>query len=137
MTNYLKVIVLLKEKTKKSDLKLEAEIIKTLPFLIYLEDNAIAIEEANRKSLHINYCHREVNQNKYLHKKNKQKTQHDTDFLLLWKQLFGHSADVFPLFKYWMKHLFFNCFKNIHSLRRNCLPFILSSLGCGDDQPHD
>lgn len=48
MTNYLKVTVLLKEKTKKSDLKLEAEIIKTLPFLICLED--IAIGEANRKS---------------------------------------------------------------------------------------
>lgn len=50
MTNYLIVIVLLKEKTKKSDLKLEAEVIKTLPFLIYLEENAIAIEEINRKS---------------------------------------------------------------------------------------
>lgn len=41
MINYLKVIVLLKQKTKKPDLKLEAEVIKTLPFLIYLEDNAI------------------------------------------------------------------------------------------------
>lgn len=50
MTNYLKVIVLLKEKTKKFDLKLEAEVIKTLPFLIYLEENAIAIGETNRKS---------------------------------------------------------------------------------------
>lgn len=50
MTNYLKVIVLLKEKTKKFDLKLEAEVINTLPFLIYLEENAIAIGETNRKS---------------------------------------------------------------------------------------
>lgn len=49
ITNYLIVIVLLKEK-KKSDLKLEAEVIKTLPFLIYLEENAIAIEETNRKT---------------------------------------------------------------------------------------
>lgn len=52
MTNYLKVTVLLKEKTKKSDLKLEAEVIKKLPFLIYLEENAIATRETNRKSYH-------------------------------------------------------------------------------------
>lgn len=51
MTNDLKVIVLLKEKTKKFDLKLEAEVIKTLPFFIYLEENAIAIGETNRKKL--------------------------------------------------------------------------------------
>lgn len=50
MTKYLKVIVLLKEKTKKFDLKLEAEVIKTLPFLIYLEESAIATGETNRKS---------------------------------------------------------------------------------------
>lgn len=34
MTNYFKVIVLLNNKTEKSDLKLEAEVMKTLPFLI-------------------------------------------------------------------------------------------------------
>lgn len=71
MTNYLKVTVLLKEKTKKSDVKLEAEVIKKLPFLIYLEENATAIGETNRKNYHRNYSHREVNPSKYFNKKNK------------------------------------------------------------------
>lgn len=38
------------EREKKMDVKIEAEVIKTLPFLICLEENAIAFEETNRKT---------------------------------------------------------------------------------------